>query len=121
MRKSFFEKDLDENNLLILNKDNVLSRNNLLNFNSTIKLFFDFYSKNSSYLSDKNIIYNSFYLKNKQKYDEYYLALNNYNEYTVSYNKTKSTLFSTKTVLENVNNNIVLSQENALKYLSIFV
>jgi predicted nucleic-acid-binding Zn-ribbon protein len=101
VRNSFFEKDLDKNNLLVINKNNVLTRNEVKDIDSVISLFFDFQNKNQSHLSTKNIIYTKFYASNKVKYDEYHLALDNYNEYIISYNKTKSDLFTTKTIAEN--------------------
>jgi hypothetical protein len=101
IRNSFFEKDLDKNNLLIINKENVLTRNDVKNIDNVVNLFFDFQNKNASHLSSKNIIYTKFYATNKLKYDEYHLALDNYNEYIISYNKTKSDLFTTKTIAEN--------------------
>jgi hypothetical protein len=82
-------------------------------------LFFDFHEKNQIHLSAKNIIYNRYYKNNKQKYDEYHLALDNYNEYIITYNKIKSDLFTTKTVAENTNN-VELNEENLTKFLSFF-
>lgn len=119
MRKTFFENDLDQNWLLVISKEFIMPKSILNSFNSTIKLFFDFQEKNKNKLSEKNKIYNDFYLKNKRKYSEYYLALENYNEYSIKYNQAKSDLFSTKTVLENWEN-IILSEENAISYLSSF-
>lgn len=119
MRKSFFSEDLDENWLLVLNKNNLLSKNDLDSLDSVIKLFFTFNEKYNSYLSEKNVIYNRFYDRNKKEYDEYFLALDNYNEYSIRYNETKNELLSTKSLLETTEN-IVLSKENFEKYIKQF-
>jgi hypothetical protein len=120
MRKSFFEEKLDGDNLLVLSDKNLISKSNLSKLNTTIKLFFDFNTKNKSYLSEKNMIYEKFYERNGEEYKEYYLALSNYDEYSILYNKTKNELLSTKTVLEN-KEDIVLSVDNFKKYITQFL
>lgn len=121
IRNNFFLEELDTDWLLVLNQSNLLERDDLSNLNEVINWFFTFHNSYKSKISTKNMIYNKFFEDYKIKYDEYYLALANYNNYSIKYNKTKNDLFNTKTILESWNNEIVLDDNYLKTFLSKFV
>lgn len=119
IRENFFEKDLNQDWLLILSKDNEISSKNISEFDKVMNMFFDFYKSRKWMISEKNQIYNNIYIKNKSKYKHFYDALSNYPEYLIKYNKVSSNLLDTRTILENTTA-IELSKENLISYLSNF-
>lgn len=119
IRKEYFEKDLNERELLVLSKQKTLNTTSVDKLNSTLNLFFNFWNSKKSLLSTKNLNYNKIYKNNKTKFLEYYSALSNYWEYLIKYDKTKTSLLWTKTVLE-IWQEVVLSQDALTQYLSKF-
>lgn len=119
MRTAFFQEELNERWLLVLNLNNSMTSPQLIQFDKIMKNIFDFYNKNKSILSDKNLNYNQLYSKNRLLYSEYYSALSNHPEYLIKYDKVKSDLLNAQTIFEQ-NQNVVLSKEELLKYMSQF-
>lgn len=119
IRKEYFEKDLNERELLVLSKQKTLNTTSVDKLNSTLNLFFNFWNSKKSLLSTKNLNYNKIYENNKTNFLEYYSALSNYWEYLIKYDKTKSSLLWTKTVSE-MWQEIVLNQDTLTQYLSKF-
>lgn len=76
MRTAFLE-ELSERWLLVLNLNNSMTSPQLIQFDKIMKNIFDFYNKNKSILSDKNLNYNQLYSKNRLLYKEY-SALSNH-------------------------------------------
>lgn len=119
MRSNFFQTEKNDRQLLVLNPKNILSFQQMERLNIFVKNLFSFFDKYKSYISDKNKIYTVFYTKNKATYDEYFLALSNYTEYTIQYDPVRSQLLSTKTIAES-EQKVTLSQSNLLQYLGQF-
>lgn len=119
VRKNFFEEKLNQNGLLVVSTNTIITSANLSILNDIMKSFFDLYKNKKSFLSMKNQIYNDKYNRYMTQYKEYYDALNNYSEYLITYNKASIDLLDTKTVFE-FNSEITLSQENLISYLSTF-
>lgn len=118
IRNSFFEQDLNNRWLLILNTNTAINNNQVVKLNKIVNSIFEFHNKNKAVLSIKNENYNDLYSQNKLDYQEYYSALNNYPEYLIKYDKVKSDLLDAKTIFEW--NEIKLSKENLIDFLSQF-
>lgn len=119
IRKNFFETELNKRGLLILNSNNPLVSAQVEQLNTVINSILDFYNKNKSVLSEKNMNYNMLYSRNKFTYNEYYSALSNHPEYLIKYDQAKSDLLNAQTVFEK-NQIISLSEESLVTYLSQF-
>lgn len=119
MRKNFFETELNKRGLLILNSNNPLVSTQLVKLNTIMNMILDFYNKNKSVLSEKNMNYNMLYSKNKITYNEYYSALSNHPEYLIKYDKAKNDLLSAQTIFEK-NQIISLNEDTLVQYLSQF-
>lgn len=119
MRTAFFQEDLNERWLLVLNLNNSMTSQQLVQFDKIMKNIFDFYNKNKSLLSEKNLNYNQLYATNRLLYTEYYSALSNHPEYLIKYDKVKSDLLNAQTIFEQ-NQYVALSKEELIKYLSQF-
>lgn len=119
----YFEKNRDNNNLLIIKKDLSISENEVILLEKNINNIFNYYNNNVLYLNaninnkDKFII--KLYSTLNKKYTEYFSALKNYKEYILLYDKRKNELLNTNTINEN-NELLVLSIKSAKKYLNQF-
>lgn len=119
IRNSFFEKDLNNRWLLILDTNTAINNNQVVKLNKIINSIFDFHTKNKAVLSVKNENYNTLYSQNKLDYQEYYSALNNYPEYLIKYDKVKTQLLNTSTIFESREKE-PLSTKALTSYLSQF-
>lgn len=118
IRKNLFNSSLNDEGLLVLS-DIFINRDDLDKVIYIYDFINNFYTKNKWVLSSKNLWYNSIYFRNNNNFREYYLALSNYWDYSIQYNKLKSDLLNTNTILE-TNKEIILSRENLISYLSQF-
>lgn len=119
LRNNFFENDLDSDWLLVVNKNFSLNTTNLYKLRTLFNLIIWFTNSNKELLSNKNIIYLSYFSKFSQDFDKYYLAFSNFEEYTIRYNPKKSELFNSNT-LANAQVDTSLSIDKLTKYLSYF-
>lgn len=119
IRDKFFLKELNSQGLLVLSENISVNEKSLSNLDYLFKRFFDFYDNNNSNLSQKNLYLNSEYANVRNKYKEYYDALNNYQQYLINYNKSTSQIFEIQTVAEKTQD-IFLSNELLITYLSKF-
>lgn len=110
----------DDRNLLVLNTERSLWKQVIDDLENIIKNIYDFFEKNKQYISQKNIIYNSFYEKNNVILEEYILALKNYNEYVLKYDKQKKELINIESILEKDWEDQILSKESFLEYIKKF-
>lgn len=117
IKDNYFEDNLDDRGLLILKNENkILPNEELVKLDKVLKLFFEFHTKNKSYISTKNLVYNKLYVSAEEKYNKYFLALSNYPTYVLTYDKTKNTLLTSNTVLDTVEE-IELSEKNINNFL----
>ncbi|MDD5770425.1 MAG: hypothetical protein PHE25_05645, partial [Candidatus Gracilibacteria bacterium] len=119
IRNNFFKNDLNKDGLLELSDKNTLDSDKLDLLNNVVNSFFNFYKLRKGGLEKKDQIYNDIYAKNRLTYTQYYDALKNYSEYRINYNKKSITLLETQTLLEQ-KNQIILSKQNLIDYLSYF-
>lgn len=119
IRELFFKKDLSDKWLLVLEKKDY-SKKSLLELNNLMSNIFKYYKSNEEFLSDKNKIIWLSYQRVNKSFEQYYLAISNYNEYIITYDKTTSTLFWSDTIYSQQQEQVV-SKENLLKYLKKFV
>ncbi|MBW7954522.1 hypothetical protein H3C61_01790 [Candidatus Gracilibacteria bacterium] len=118
IRDNLFKQNLNDDGLLVLS-DIFINRDDLDKVKYIYDFINNFYTKNKGFLSSKNLGYNSIYFRNNNNFREYYLALSNYGDYSIQYNKLKSDLLNTNTILE-TNKEIILSRENLINYLKQF-
>ncbi len=118
IRKNLFKPNLNDEWLLVLS-DIFINRDDLDKVKYIYDFINNFYTKNKWFLSSKNYWYDSDYINYNNNFREYYLALSNYWDYSIQYNKLKSDLLNTNTILE-ANKEIILSKENLINYLSQF-
>ncbi|MDD3793489.1 MAG: hypothetical protein PHI37_01635 [Candidatus Gracilibacteria bacterium] len=122
----YFEKERDNKGLLVLNKSNNLSKEKLIIFENNIKTIFNYFYKNNKYLLDrsKDELIKKEFSESKKIFDEYILAIKNYDSYIANYSEENKKLLFGETV--NKNNDIesdkykVISVENALDFLNQF-
>lgn len=119
IRELFFKKELSDKWLLVLEKKDY-SKKSLLELNNLMSNIFKYYKSNEEFLSDKNKIIWLSYQRVNKSFEQYYLAISNYNEYIITYDKTTSTLFWSDTIYSQQQEQVV-SKENLLKYLKKFV
>lgn len=118
-KNNFFQTNLNERGLLVLNTEKQITSEQTQKLDTIFKNIFDFHEKNRGILSEKNTIYNSLYIRNKNTYWEYISALSNYSQYTLKYDKVKNELLNAQTVFEK-NQEFVLSRTELVAYLSYF-
>lgn len=119
IRELFFKRELSDKWLLVLEKKDY-SKKSLLELNNLMSNIFKYYKSNEEFLSDKNKIIWLSYQRVNKSFEQYYLAISNYNEYIITYDKTTSTLFWSDTIYSQQQEQVV-SKENLLKYLKKFV
>jgi len=106
IRENLFEKERNENNLLITSKDYNLTTDYINKFSKILKSIFDLEEENKELLlkdQRQRIIikdYEEFY----KKYEEYFLALSSYDDYSTKYNKQE----------EELNNYFIKNEEEEL-------
>lgn len=119
IRNLFFKKDLSDKWLLVLEKKDY-SKKSLIELNGLLKNVFKYYKDNEEFLSQKNKIVWMSYQRVLKNFEQYYLAISNYNEYIITYDKTTSNLFWADTIYSQQQEQ-VLSKENLLNYLKKFI
>lgn len=123
LKNKYFLEERNENMLLVMNPDNIISNNDLTNFKENIKKIIWFYNNNLNILNsdtnnkDKFII--KLYSSLTKKFDEFFMALDNYAEYVIEYDKTKKELLTTSSINE-WTDILVLSYSHASNYLNNF-
>lgn len=98
IKLTFFKPENDEKWFLVLNEKNSISKESLSKLYLIYKKIYNYYFAKKSLLSEKNNIYNNIYDRYDKLFSKYYLALDNYNDYLIKYDETKSQLFTTDSV-----------------------
>ena len=122
MRKALFKDITWENGVLVKSRKFEINSQETSLFQENINMLLSFYESNKKFLSlqdqnDAALIntYNAFI----SKFQEYFLALSDYESYLFNYDETKQNLFSIETFGQN-NSDIIFSQWAALDYLRQF-
>jgi hypothetical protein len=119
----YFNEEKNENNLLVINENQKITIANSLIFKENIENIFNYYNDFKSTLKpdinnkDKYVI--KLYSTLKLKYEEYFSALENYEEYITKYDKSKQQLINPDSFNE-TNKTLVLSYSHAMDYLQNF-
>lgn len=119
---TYFEKNKDENWLLLLNKNNSISYEKIKILENNIESIFKYYDKYQDILWEKSkdgLIKNEF-SNNRVKYSQYILALKDYSSYIANYNEQNKQILFWDTATESGEWEIIISIESAKKYLSQF-
>lgn len=123
LESKYFLIDRNKDWLLEINEETLIIKNDILLLEKDINEIIEFYKDYKLILkpsqNNKDKFISELYEILELKYNEYFTALKNYEEYLVIYNKSKTNLLSTNTINEN-NNVLVLSENHALEYLSNF-
>ena len=118
----YFQKERNERGLLEKKVNTSLSSQSIDKLSLTLDKIFSFYFINKKHLnSDENsndMIIGKDYEQVKILFEEYLLALKDYEKYSVEYDKIKRKLLDIDTLLFNEDQTI--SEENLKKYLSQF-
>ncbi len=122
---SYYFNERWDNEILTINDNAKLNKNDISLLEKNIKNIFIFYNNNQNVLDVNNSKKDKFlalklYPNVKSKYKEYFYALNDYEEYLSIYDKSINNILTTKTINENNAQKIILSIDNAKKYLNIF-
>lgn len=119
---NYFEKEKDNQWLLVLNKKNSISLEKIKILEDNINSIFNYFEKNKEVLwtrTKDELIKNEF--ENRKKlYDQYILAIKDYNSYIANYNEQNKELLFWETINQEDNWNREISIENAKKFLSFF-
>jgi len=122
IRNGLFKKERLSNGVLEKNANFLINAREISLLQTNIESLLDFYSQNKKFLSEENqkdISLIKDYEWLGWKFVEYFSALSDYDTYIYNYDDSKSSLFGIETLWEK-NNNIIISKENALKYLDQF-
>lgn len=117
--EQFFEEKRDKNDLLILNQNYIISKEDLNLLKTNIEKIFELFYKNEKVLTKKDNIQVKLYEIKQRKINEYLDALTNYKEYLVNYNKSKLEIINADSLWK-INNEIVLSKDYVVDFLSTF-
>jgi len=122
IKEVYFEEKRDNKWLLILNKSNNLSIEKINTFDENRIKIFKYFNENNKSLWDrtKDDLIKKEFIDSKKIYDEYILAIRNYDSYIASYSEENKALLFWETANEKENKNNEISIENALKFLSQF-
>lgn len=119
---TYFEKNKDVNWLLILSKNNSISYEKIKILENNIESIFKYYDKYQNILWDKSKdeLIKTEFSNNKIKYSQYILALKDYSSYIANYNEQNKQILFWDTATNSDNWEIIISIENAKKYLNTF-
>ncbi|MDD2907985.1 MAG: hypothetical protein PHH98_05060 [Candidatus Gracilibacteria bacterium] len=119
--ETYFEKERNEQNLLILNKKNLISSEKGKLLEKNINSIYNFFNKNSVELGDrtKDQLIKDEFSSSKKLFNEYLMAIEDYNTYTANYNDQNKNLLYGNTINE-TNGKVVFSVENAKQFLNSF-
>lgn len=111
LRNNLFEKERDERSLLVL-KSNI-DKDLLNKLEKNIISFIEIFNDNIKKIEDKNWFNNV-----KENFSEYFLALLNYDKYTLEYDKTKKDALGIKTLWQKDAKKY--TKDDFFKYISQF-
>lgn len=123
LENRYFSEERNENGLIEIKENIKINKENIIilenSINNLISFFNDYKNILDEAWNNKDKFLIKLYSILSEKYEEYFLALKSYDEYLIKYDKSKEELLTSKTINEN-ENNIVLSKENAINYLKVF-
>lgn len=119
---TYFEKNKDINWLLILSKNNSISYEKIKTLEENIESIFKYYDKYQDKLwnKTKDDLIKKDFSENKAKYSQYIIALKDYSSYIANYNEQNKQILFWDTATDWWNKEVIISIENAKKYLNQF-
>ena len=121
VRKSFFRDIRGEDNILLRNHANSITRDAFDLLTGNTNRILDFYNQNKKFLNlekQRDTFINDNYQVFQEKFQEYFLALENYDSYVYAYSEGKRQLLEVDTISDITDT--TLSQEKFLSYISQF-